>query len=251
MVVRREEDGVRRYVHLGTGNYNSGTARLYTDMGLLTCHPEIGEDASRLFNRLTGFAPGTTYNHLLVAPEYLRTALLDLIDNEIEAAQAGMRARLVFKMNQLEEDVMIRKLYQASQAGVQVDLIVRGLCCLRPGLPGVSENIHVRSIVGRYLEHSRVFYFQNARPDQRVYLGSADLMRRNLYNRVEVVFPVLDVRLQEQAMRMLATCLADNTQAWELLPDGQYHRLRPGIDEAAVSAQDIFMQESMGIYDLV
>jgi polyphosphate kinase len=251
MVVRRDEDGVRRYVHLGTGNYNSGTARLYTDMGLLTCHPEIGEDASRLFNRLTGFAPGTTYNRLLVAPEYLRTTLLDLIDNEIEASLAGKPARLVFKMNQLEEDVMIRKLYQASQAGVKIDLLVRGLCCLRPGLPGISENIRVRSIVGRYLEHSRVFYFQNARADQRVYLGSADLMRRNLYNRVEVVFPVLDARLQEQAVRVLATCLADNTQAWELMPDGQYHRLRPSADEAHVSAQEVFMRESMGTYDLV
>ncbi len=251
MVVRREDDGVRRYVHLGTGNYNSSTARLYTDLGLLTCHPEVGEDASRLFNRLTGFAPATTYKRLLVAPEYLLPALIELIDGEIEAARAGKPARLVFKMNQLEEDVMIQKLYQASQAGVQIDLLVRGLCCLRPGLPGMSENIRVRSIVGRYLEHSRIFYFHNAPPDRKVYLGSADLMRRNLYNRVEVVFPVLDPRLQTQAMRVLATCLADNMQAWELLPDGQYRRLRPGEDEAPLSAQEVFMQESMGTLDLV
>ncbi|MBE0688849.1 MAG: polyphosphate kinase 1, partial [Anaerolineae bacterium] len=192
MVVRRDDDGVRRYVHLGTGNYNASTARLYSDLGMFTCHPEIGDDASRLFNRLTGFAPGTTYSRLWVAPEYLRHQLYDLIDNEIAAAQAGKPARLVFKMNQLEEDKTIRKLYQASRAGVQIDLIVRGLCCLRPGLPGMSENIRVRSIIGRYLEHSRIFYFQNAPVEQRVYMGSADLMRRNLYNRVEVVFPVLD-----------------------------------------------------------
>lgn len=250
MVVRRDEDGVRRYVHLGTGNYNAGTARLYSDLGMFTCHPQIGDDASRLFNRLTGFAPGTTYSRLLVAPEYLRNRLFDLIDNEIAAARAGRPARLVFKMNQLEEDMTIRKLYQASQAGVHVDLIIRGLCCLRPGLPGMSENIRVRSIVGRYLEHSRIFYFHNAPEDQRVYMGSADLMRRNLYNRVEVVFPVLDVRLQEQALNMLATCLADNTQAWELQSDGRYVHLQPGAGEPAIVSQEEFMRESMGTFNL-
>ena len=250
MVVRRDDDGVRRYVHLGTGNYNASTARLYSDLGMFTCHPEIGDDASRLFNRLTGFAPGTTYSRLWVAPEYLRHQLYDLIDNEIAAAQAGKPARLVFKMNQLEEDMTIRKLYQASRAGVQIDLIVRGLCCARPGLPGMSENIRVRSIIGRYLEHSRIFYFQNAPVEQRVYMGSADLMRRNLYNRVEVVFPVLDVRLQEQAVRALATCLADNTQAWELQPDGTYVHLQPGEGEPAIVSQEEFMRESMGTLDL-
>jgi polyphosphate kinase len=250
MVVRRDEDGVRRYVHLATGNYNSSTARLYTDLGLFTCHPEFGDDASRLFNRLTGYAPATSYKRLLVAPEYLRTALFNLIDNEIVSAREGKAARLVFKMNQLEEDVMIRKLYAASQAGVQIDLIVRGLCCLRPGLPGMSENIRVRSIVGRFLEHSRVFYFQNAHPERRVYLGSADLMRRNLYNRVEVVFPVMDERLQAQALRVLATCLADNTQAWELLPDTTYQRLAPAEGEEPINAQSVFMQESMGMFEL-
>ncbi|MCA9902539.1 MAG: RNA degradosome polyphosphate kinase, partial [Anaerolineae bacterium] len=226
------------------------TARLYSDLGMFTCHPQVGDDVSRLFNRLTGFAPGTTYSRLLVAPEYLRNRLFDLIDNEIAAARAGKPARLVFKMNQLEEDMTIRKLYQASQAGVHVDLIVRGLCCLRPGLAGMSENIYVRSIIGRYLEHSRIFYFQNAPEDQRVYMGSADLMRRNLYNRVEVVFPVLDVRLQEQAVRMLATCLADNTQAWELQPDGHYVHLRPGEGEPAIVSQEEFMRESMGTFAL-
>jgi polyphosphate kinase len=246
MVVRREEDGARRYVHLGTGNYNAGTARLYTDLGLLTCDREIGNDALRLFNRLTGFAPSTTYNRLLVAPEYLRKALMDLIDHEIAAAQEGKRARLIFKMNQLEEDLMIQKLYQASQAGVQIDLIVRGLCCLRPGVPGFSENIRVRSIVGRFLEHSRIFYFANAPADQRVYLGSADLMRRNLYNRVEVVFPLRDPRLQQQALDSLATSLADNTQAWELNPDGSYTRLAPEPGARALSSQEAFMRASFG-----
>jgi polyphosphate kinase len=205
LVVRREAGGVRRYVHLSTGNYNAGTARIYSDLGLFTCNRQIADDVTRLFNRLTGFAPGTTYNRLLVAPEYARFGILELIDNEIAAAEAGKPARLVFKMNQLEEDVMIRKLYAASQAGVEIDLIVRGICCLRPGVPDLSENIRVRSIVGRFLEHSRIFYFHNAPPEQRFYLGSADLMRRNLYNRVECVFPVLDANLQGALERMLTT----------------------------------------------
>ena len=159
LIVRRERDGLRRYVHLGTGNYNAATARLYADIGLFTCNEQIADDASRLFNRLTGYAPDTNYNRLLVAPEYLQDTLVALIDNEIEAALRGDDARLIFKMNQLEEDRMIQKLYQASQAGVRIDLIVRGLCCLRPGVPGLSENISVKSIVGRFLEHSRIFYF--------------------------------------------------------------------------------------------
>jgi polyphosphate kinase len=247
LVVRREEDGVRRYVHLGTGNYNSTTARLYTDLGLFTCHKEIGDDALRLFNRLTGYAPATTYRRLLVAPEYLRTALLTLIDGEIEAARAGHPARIIMKMNQLEEDVTIARLYEASRAGVRVDLLVRGLCCLRPGLPGYSENIRVISIVGRYLEHSRIFYFQNAAPDQRLYLGSADIMRRNLYNRVEVVFPVLDPVIQRQVLRILHTQLLDNYNAWEQQPDDTYRRLQPAPDAPKIDSQYLFMQDSYGL----
>ena len=250
LVVRRECDGVRRYVHLGTGNYNSGTARLYTDIGLFTCNREIADDASRLFNRLTGYAPATEYQRLLVAPEYLMNALIALIDNEIEAARAGKPARLIFKMNQLEEDLMIQKLYQASQAGVQVDLLVRGICCLRPGVPGLSENIRVISIVGRFLEHSRIFYFQNAPSDQRVYMGSADLMRRNLYNRVEVVFPILDPRIQQQALRILSTGLRDNLDAWELESDCNYRRLEPAPDEAPLRSQSVFMEDSFGVPDM-
>jgi polyphosphate kinase len=247
LVVRREADGVRRYIHLGTGNYNAGTARLYTDIGLLTCNNEIADDVSKLFNRLTGYAPATTYNRLLVAPEHLHSSIIALIDNEIAAAQAGKEARLIFKMNQLEEDVMIQKLYQASQAGVKVDLIVRGLSCLVPNIPGFSDNIRLVSHVGRFLEHSRIFYFQNAPPAKRLYLGSADLMRRNLYNRVEVVFPVLETRLQKGIMRILATYLQDNQLAWEMQPDGSYVRLQPQPGEELLNAQAAFMEDSFGI----
>lgn len=247
MVVRRESDGVRRYLHLGTGNYNSSTARLYTDLGLLTCDRDLADDATRLFNRLTGYAPATTYSRLLVAPDYLLDSLLALIDNEIEAARSGQPARLIFKMNQLEEDAIIRKLYEASQAGVQVDLLVRGICCLRPGIPGVSENIRVVSIVGRFLEHSRIFYFHNAPPDQRLYLGSADLMRRNLYNRVEVVFPIINPRIQRQVLRILTTSLADNVNGWDVHPDDTYTRRRPGPDEAPIDSHAIFMNDSFGL----
>ncbi len=247
LVVRREHDGVRRYVHLGTGNYNSATARMYTDIGLFTCNKEIADDASRLFNRLTGYAPATEYSRLLVAPEYLLLGLVALMDNEIAAARAGKPARLIFKMNQLEEDLIIQKLYEASQAGVRVDLLVRGICCLRPGVPGLSENIRVVSIVGRYLEHSRAFYFQNAPSDKRVYLGSADMMRRNLYNRVEVVFPVMDERIQQQVLDVLTTELQDNLDGWELGADGTYRRLAPAPGETPVRSQNIFMEESAGL----
>ncbi len=246
LVVRREGDGVRRYVHLGTGNYNAGTARQYTDLGLFTCNKEIADDTSRLFNRLTGYAPATTYRRLLVAPEYLRSGLNALVDNEIAAARAGKPARIIIKMNQIEEDIAIQKLYEASQAGVRVDLIVRGLCCLVPGLEDYSENIRVTSVVGRFLEHSRIFYFQNAPRDQQVYLGSADLMRRNLHNRVEVVFPVLDPAIQRRVLRILATSLRDNQQAWELQTDGSYRRIVAQPDEEAVNSQECFMQDSAG-----
>jgi polyphosphate kinase len=250
LVVRREEDGVKRYVHLGTGNYNSVTARLYTDLGLFTCNREIADDASRLFNRLTGFAPATTYNRLLVAPEYLQSGFIQQIDNEIAAANAGKEARLILKMNQLEEDRLIQKLYEASQAGVQIDLLVRGICCLRPGLPGISENIRVTSIVGRYLEHSRIYYFHNAPSDRRLYLGSADLMRRNLYNRVEVVFPVLDERIQRQVLRILYTSLRDNYNAWMLLSDDSYVHTEPVPGEQVVDSHQVFMQDSTGREDI-
>ncbi len=247
LVVRRESDGVRRYLHIGTGNYNATTARLYTDLGLFTSDKALCNDASRLFNRLTGYAPDTTYERLMVAPDYLFDHIHRLIDNEIQAARSGKRARLIFKMNQLEEDVTIQKLYEASQAGVQVDLLVRGHCCLCPGVEGVSENIRVISILGRFLEHSRAYFFQNAAEEERLLLGSADLMRRNLYNRVETVFPVLNPRIRQKVLRLLATQLLDNQGAWELLADGTYHQLTPGDDERPIRSQDIFMDNSFGL----
>ena len=247
LVVRRERDGLRRYVHLGTGNYNAATARLYADIGLFTCNAEIADDASRLFNRLTGYAPNTNYQRLLVAPEYLHDSLLALIDNEIAAARRGEAARLIFKMNQLEEDRVIQKLYQASCAGVQVDLIVRGLCCLRPGVPGLSENITVKSIVGRYLEHSRIYYFRNAPPAERLYMGSADLMRRNLLNRVEVVFPILDPRIQWRVLRILQTDLQDVRNSWILRSDCSYQRLWDKSEAPVFDSHEAFMRDSFGL----
>jgi polyphosphate kinase len=247
LVVRKEGDGLRRYVHVGTGNYNASTSRMYTDYGLLTTHPQIGDDATRLFNRLTGYAPKTTYKQLLVAPDYLLPTFVDLIDHEIRAAQAGKSAHLIFKMNQLEEDLAIQKLYQASQAGVKINLIVRGLCCLRPGVPGLSENIRVISIVGRFLEHGRIYYFHNAPEDQRVYIGSADLMRRNLYNRVETVAPVIDPRHQRRLLRVLATDLGSAINTWELHADGVYRPLGVRESQEIYSSQAIFMRDSFGL----
>ena len=247
LVVRRERDGLRRYVHLGTGNYNATTARLYADIGLFTCNEQIAADASRLFNRLTGYAPETNYNRLLVAPEYLQDMMIALIDNEIEAARRGECARLIFKMNQLEEDHMIQKLYQASQAGVKIDLIVRGLCCLRPGIPGLSESITVKSVVGRYLEHSRIYYFRNAPELQQLYMGSADLMRRNLLNRVEVVFPIVDPRIHWRVLRILKTDLLDVRNSWKLNSDGHYERLWDKVDMHAFDSHIAFMKNSYGV----
>jgi polyphosphate kinase len=250
MVVRKEGDSLRRYVHLGTGNYNASTARLYSDYGLFTADREIADDATRLFNRLTGYAPSTTYKRLLVAPEYLHPMLLTLVDYEIKVAQAGKPARLIFKMNQLEEDVMIQKLYEASQAGVKIDLIIRGLCCLRPGIPGISDNIRVISILGRFLEHGRIYYFENAPDHQRLYAGSADLMRRNLYNRVETVFPVQDARLRRKLLRIMATDLRSNTFTWQLNPDGTYTRLERDPGEPVIDSQSLFMGDSSGLDEL-
>ena len=197
LVVRREAGGLRRYLHLATGNYNAVTAGIYTDMGLLTCDPAMAADATELFNTLTGYSTQQFYRSLLVAPGSMRDRIEALIEREIEHARAGRGGRLIFKMNSLVDDRLIRALYRASQAGVQVDLIVRGICCLRPGLPGISENIRVISIVGRFLEHSRIYHFRNG-GDPEVYLGSADLMPRNLDRRVEVIFPV-----KEHAIRVL------------------------------------------------
>ncbi|KXK53899.1 MAG: polyphosphate kinase 1 [Anaerolineae bacterium] len=247
LVIRKEGDSLRRYVHLATGNYNSSTARFYSDIGLFTCNPEIADDATRLFNRLTGFAPATQYKRLLIAPEYLLPSILQLIDNEASAALQGRPARIIMKMNQLEEDRIIQHLYRASQCGVQIDLIVRGLCCLAPGLAGMSENIRVIGITGRYLEHSRVYYFQNAPADRRIYIGSADLMRRNLYNRVEIVSPVIDPRLQRRLLRILYTDLRNTAGAWLLDPSGTYHPILPPPEREPDDSQTDFMRDSFGL----
>ncbi len=246
LVIRKEGEMLRRYVHLSTGNYNSSTARLYTDIGMFTCDPDIGDDASRLFNRLTGYAPKTQYKRLLVAPDSLLKEFLHLIENEIESAKEGKTAQIIFKMNQLEEDAVIHKLYQASMAGVKVNIIVRGLCCLRPGVEGISENIRVFSILGRYLEHSRIYYFHNAPDDQKFYMGSADIMRRNLYNRVEVVFPVIDARLQKRLKRVLYTELHSTETAWELKSDHRYYP-RLSLGETPLSSQDTYLKDSFGL----
>jgi polyphosphate kinase len=228
LVVRKEGDGIRRYVHLGTGNYNPTTARLYTDTGLLTCSPDFGADASDLFNYLTGYSQQTRYRKLLVAPIALRAGLLALIEREIKQQREHGNGRLVFKMNSLVDPALIEALYRASQAGVKVDLLVRGICCLRPGVPNVSENIRVISIVGRFLEHSRIFYFRNNGKED-VFMGSADLMPRNLDNRVEVIFPVEDEGIKRQVISdVLESYLRDNVKARILQSDGTYVQQHPG-----------------------
>jgi polyphosphate kinase len=237
LVVRKEKDRIRRYVHLATGNYNAVTAQLYTDLGLFTCDPQMGADASDVFNYLTGYSAKQDYCKFLVAPINMRNKMEALIRREIEHQQRGEPGRLIFKVNSLVDKSMIKWLYRASQAGVQVDLIVRGMCCLRPGLPGISDNIRVRSIVGRFLEHSRIYYCRNGGAEE-IYLGSADLMPRNLDRRVEISFPVEDKRLIRHLHDdVLAIYLADNVKARRLLPDGSYERVRPGPNEPLLDSQ--------------
>ena len=226
MVVRREPDGIRRYVHIGTGNYNSRTARQYTDVGLFTCSPSIGADVSDVFNSLTGISRQRLYRKLLVAPANMKERFLELIDRESQHARAGRRARIVAKMKALVDPDVIDALYRASQAGVEIDLIVRGICCLRPALPGVSERIRVMSIIGRFLEHSRIWHFLNGGQDE-LYIGSADWMPRNFMRRVEAVVPVETPALQERLRSLLAACLEDNRQAWDLGADGRWIQRRP------------------------
>ena len=237
LVVRREGDAIRRYVHLGTGNYNPGTARLYTDLSLFTTDEQIGADVTDLFNYVTGYSAKREFNKLFVAPITLRTQIEGLIHREIDFARRSGKGHLIFKMNSLEDPAMIRLLYKASQAGVRVDLLVRGICCLRPGLEGISDSIRVTSIVGRFLEHSRIFYFRNG-GEERIYLGSADLMGRNLDRRVELLFPVesrkLIARLRDE---ILATCMTDTRNARRMLADGSYRWERTGTPEANSQAR--------------
>jgi polyphosphate kinase len=237
LVVRREGTSIRRYVHLATGNYNPVTAQLYTDLGYFTCDDDVGRDATDLFNYLTGYSAKTDYRKLLVAPINLRHRLESLIQREIEHQKNGNPGHLIFKMNALVDKPFIRLLYQASQAGVKVDLIVRGICCLRPGLAGISDNIRVVSIVGRFLEHSRIFYFRNGGQDE-IYLGSADLMPRNLNHRVEVNFPVQDPKLVGQLRdEVLTIYLTDNVKARGMSSDGSYTRRVPAEGEALLNSQ--------------
>lgn len=245
LVVRREPDGLRRYVHLGTGNYNATTARIYEDLCLLTCHPEFGADASALFNLLTGYSRQTSYHKLLVAPIGLRRGIIERIEREIEMQRQHGNGHLIFKMNALVDPEMVYALYRAAQAGVQIDLIVRGICCLRPGVPGVSETIRVRSIVGRFLEHSRVYCFGNG-GDEEVWLGSADLMQRNLDGRVETLFPIEDAELCV-AIRdnLLKRVLADTVNARELQPDGSYMRVQPEPGEPPFDSQHWFISHPL------
>jgi polyphosphate kinase len=228
--VRREGDGVRHYLHVGTGNYNAKTARLYTDFGLFTCDEEIGADVADMFNFLTGFARPGGYRKVLVAPAHLRAGIVAEIDRTIEAQQAGQRTRIRVKMNSLVDRECIQALYKASQAGVPIEIYTRGICCLKPGVPGVSEHIRVVSVVGRFLEHSRIYSFERE-SEHKVYIGSADLMPRNLDTRVELLAPVDDDVARADLLDTLDRCFSDDTNAWELDAEDQWTRRVPGGGE--------------------
>lgn len=239
LVVRREGRQLRRYVHLGTGNYHARTARLYTDYGLLTCDQAVGEDVNKLFLQLTGLGRASKLKKLLQSPFTLHKSLLAFIQKEKEQAEKGKPARIIAKMNALVEPEIIRAMYEASRAGVKIDLIIRGICCLRPGVPGVSENIQVRSVVGRFLEHTRVFYFCHG-GEELLYCSSADWMPRNLFYRVEACFPIEEKRPRDQVMKYgLQLYLADNCQAWTLQSDGGYKRARPGNQKPRAAQQQL------------
>lgn len=243
LVVRREEDGIKRYVHLGTGNYNDVTAKLYTDTGILTASDAIGEDATAVFNMLSGYSEPASWNKLIVAPIWMKNRVLDLIRREADNAREGKQAHIIAKMNALCDPKVMEALYEASQAGVRIDLIVRGICCLRAGVPGLSENITVRSIVGDFLEHARILYCYNDGFEE-IYMGSADWMPRNLDKRVEIMFPVEDKQAKAQAKHILDVQLADTLKAYLLQPDGMYGKqdLR---GKEKLSAQDVFRKEAV------
>jgi polyphosphate kinase len=243
LVVRREGDTIRRYVHMSTGNYNAVTAQVYTDLGLFTCNPAFGEDASNLFNALTGYSKKEDYQKFLVAPHTLRKRFTALIDREIKWAKKGAPATLTFKMNAMIDPDFIRQLYRASQAGVEVQLLVRSMSGLRPGIPNLSENIRLISIVGRFLEHSRIYYFHNGgNPD--IYVGSADLMPRNLDRRIETVFPIEDPAIKQEVIDLLQIAWTDNTNARLQLADGSYVHLSPGENEPIRNSQADFIAKA-------
>ena len=243
LVVRMEEDGIRRYVHQGTGNYNDSTAKLYTDCGILTCDPQIGEDATAVFNMLSGYSEPKAWNKLAVAPLWLRTRFLRMIRRETAHAREGRQGRIMAKMNSLCDKEIITALYEASCAGVEIELVIRGICCLRAGVPGLSEHISVRSIVGNFLEHSRIFYFLNDGSPE-VYMGSADWMPRNLDRRVEIMFPVEDEGLKEKVIHILEVELEDNVKAHILQPDGTYEK-EDKRGKVLINSQEQFCQEAV------
>jgi polyphosphate kinase len=246
LVVREEGDRLRRYVHVGTGNYHTGTARIYEDFGLLTCDPEIGEDAARVFNDLTSGMPAAAdYRKIIVAPTYMRNRFVELVAREEEHARAGRPSGVYAKMNQLQDKAIIRALYRASQAGVPVTLNVRGLCCLKPGVPGLSENVRLYSVVGRFLEHSRLYRFANGgRPE--FFIGSADWMKRNLDNRVETIVPVEDEHVRDQLEAIIQVYESDNASAWDCGADGSYVRRTPAAGEPRRAAQELFIEMARG-----
>ena len=241
LVVRRDGDGIKRYVHLGTGNYHTKTTKLYTDYGLMTCEKSMGQDVHKIFQELTGMGKAARLKQLKHAPFTLHTSIIEWIDFETEQALAGKPARIIAKFNSLTEENIMQALYRASQAGVEIDLIVRGICCLKPGIPGLSDNIRVRSIIGRFLEHTRIYHFHHG-GDDLVYCSSADWMDRNLFNRVETCFPVNDPVLKAQILEQgLHIYLRDNNRAWELQPDGSYQRAHPQDGEDIFIAQQTLL----------
>jgi polyphosphate kinase len=247
VVIRHEQEGIRRYIHMGTGNYNAVTARLYTDLGYFTCDPDIGKDVTALFNGLTGYSREEDYKKLLVAPGEMQKEIISRIEREIKVHQQNGDGYLAFKMNSLVDRHCIKALYKASQAGVKIDIQARGICCLRPGVTGISENITVTSIVGRFLEHPRIYYFRNG-GEEEVLLGSADLMPRNLYRRVETLFPVEDeLILGSIRDEILNIHLKDNVKARRMLPDGTYEPVRPQEGEKPLNSQE-WMIKNRGIW---
>jgi polyphosphate kinase len=244
LVVRKEGDKIRRYFHIGTGNYNPKTAKLYTDLGLLSCREDLGADITDLFNFLTGYSRQQSYRKLLIAPVSLRKRMLAMIDREAKNCKNGGTGRIVAKMNSIVDKPIIEALYAASRAGVQIDLIIRGICCLRPGLPEISENIRVISIIGRFLEHSRIFYFYNDGQEE-VYIGSADWMTRNLTRRVEAVTPIDEPAIAKELEEILGIMLSDNRQAWELQSDGSYIQRRAANQGQESSTHVILMEKAL------
>ena len=242
MVVRRENDGIRRYVHLATGNYNGKTARMYTDCGIMTCNDEYGEDASRFFNLISGYSDPPIWNKLIVAPLNLREKIIEHIDEEIKWAEKGEDAYIIAKMNSLLDKAVIAKLYEASSKGVKIDLIIRGICTLRPGIEGVSDTITVRSVVGRFLEHHRIFYFRHGGNDN-IFISSADWMPRNLNERVELMIPIEDRNHKVRIKGILDLYLADNQKAHIMKVDGSYRKVV--AKENPISAQQVLMQEAI------